>query len=227
MNYERVLEDSFDYTKNVLWGRWLRWLQLMACIVVFPLMYGYFVRIMRGDAPAPDPGGWGRLFLDGLKLLAVYLVYVGFMLLVAAALMGGAGIAANGFVTAGVALVSFVLFILIWLVVQMAAVRFAKAGSLREAFNIPAVLGQIHGIGWGPYILSQVILQIVLGFFVMFLAFSVVTVASLAGLFAGIMGFLLLPILLLAASPPIYIFQYRYNTLVYESGGAGSGMSHP
>jgi len=86
VKYERALEESFDYTRNALWGNWLRWIQLIACIIVFPLMYGYFVRIMRGGAP--DLGGWGRLFLDGLKLLAVYLVYVGLMLLVAVTLRG-------------------------------------------------------------------------------------------------------------------------------------------
>jgi hypothetical protein len=52
-------------------------------------------------------------------------------------------------VAVAVALVSFVLLILIWLVAQMAAVRFAKMESLREAFNIPAVLAQIQRLGWG------------------------------------------------------------------------------
>jgi len=222
VKYERLLEESFDYTRNALWGRWLRWLQLVVCIIVLPLMYGYFVRIMRGDAPAPELGGWGRLFIDGLKLLAVYLVYVGLMLVVAVALMGGAGIVANGLLTAGVALVSFVLLILIWLVAQMAAVRFAKAGSLREAFNIPAVLGHIRSIGWGSYIFSQIILQIVLMVFMTVLVFLVVIVTGLIGLVAGIIGILLFPFLMLAVSPVVYIFQYRYNTLVYESGTADS-----
>ncbi len=202
----------------------MHWLRLIVFIIVFPLIYGYFVRIMRGDVPAPDLGGWGRLFIDGLKLLVVYLVYVALMLLVAMALMGGAGILAekSGLVAAVAALVSFVLLILIWLVVQMAAVRFAKAGSLREAFNIPAVLARIHRIGWGSYIFSQIILQLVLMIFGMVLVFFVVLVTGVIGLVAGIIGILLFPVLMLVVSPAIYIFQYRYNTLVYESGTAGS-----
>ena len=224
MNYQSVLEDSFGYTRDALRGSWLRWLQLMVCVVVFPLIYGYFVRIMRGDTP--DLGGWGRLFVDGLKLLVVYLVYVALMVLVAMALMGGAGILAgtNGLVAAVVALVSFVLLILIWLVAQMAAVRFAKMESLREAFNIPAVLAQIQRIGWGSYIFSQVILQIVLMLFMMVLVSLVFLVTGLIGLVAGIIGILLLPVLMLAVSLVVYIFQYRYNTLVYESGTASSGL---
>ncbi|MCM2466357.1 DUF4013 domain-containing protein [Methanoculleus oceani] len=224
INYQRLLEDSFDYTGDALRGGWMHWLRLIVFTIVFPLIYGYFVRIMRGDVPAPDLGGWGRLFVDGLKLLVVYLAYIGLMLLVAMGLMGGAGILAgqNGLVAGIVALVSFVLLILIWLVAQMAAVRFAKMESLREAFNIPAVLAQIQRIGWGSYIFSQVILQIVLMLFMMVLVSLVFLVTGLIGLVAGIIGIFLLPVLMLAVSLVVYIFQYRYNTLVYESGAAGS-----
>jgi len=87
VNYQRVLEDSFDYTGNILRGGWVRWLQLIASVIVFPLIYGYFVRIMRGG-PAPEFGGWGRLFLDGLKLLVVYLAYIALMLVVGHPLFG-------------------------------------------------------------------------------------------------------------------------------------------
>jgi len=104
----------------------------------------------------------------------------------------------------------------------MAMVRFAKAGLLREAFNIPAVLAQIRRIGWGSYIFSQIILQLVLMIFGMVLVFFVVLVSGIIGLVAGIIGILLFPVLMLAVSPAIYIFQYRYNTLVYESGTAGT-----
>ena len=226
VNYQRVLEDSFDYTGNILRGGWIRWLQLIACIIVFPLMYGYFVRIMRGG-PAPEFGGWGRLFLDGLKLLVVYLAYVALMFVAAMALVGGAGVLAgqNSPMAAIAALVSFVFLVLIWLIAQMAAVRFSKAGSLREAFNIPAVLAQIHRIGWGSYIFSQIILQFVLMIFMTVLVFLVVIVTGIIGLAVGIAGILLFPILMLVVSPAIYIFQYRYNTLVYENGTAGSGPS--
>lgn len=223
VNYQRVLEDSFDYTGNILRGGWVRWLQLIASVIVFPLIYGYFVRIMRGG-PAPEFGGWGRLFIDGLKLLVVYLAYIALMFVVAIALVGGAGVLAgqNSPVAAVAALVSFILLVLIWLVAQMAMVRFAKAGLLREAFNIPVVLAQIRRIGWGSYIFSQIILQLVLMIFGMVLVFLVALVTGVIGLFVGIAGILLFPVLMLVVSPAIYIFQYRYNTLVYESGTAGS-----
>ena len=45
-----------------------------ACII-FPLILGYIVRIYRGEKPAPEPGEWATLFIDGLKLLVVHIVY--------------------------------------------------------------------------------------------------------------------------------------------------------
>ncbi len=211
IHYERVLQDSFDYTSDALWGQWIRWFQLVVCVIIFPLLFGYFVRIMRGDTSPPELGEWGRLFVDGLKLLVVYLVYVGVMILVAMALIAGAGILGGiGSTTYIICAIAVgVLMLLAWLVAQMAAVRFSKTGALREAFRISAVLRHIRTIGWGSFILSQIVLQIVL-----------TIVAMVVGFFAiifGILGFLLLPIFILVVYPAIYIFQYRYNTLVYES----------
>jgi len=70
-----MLDDSVAYAKEGVWGRWSRWLVLIGCMIVFPLILGYMVRIYRGERPAPEPGEWGTIVIDGLKLLAVYIVY--------------------------------------------------------------------------------------------------------------------------------------------------------
>jgi hypothetical protein len=75
MDYTRLLGDSFDYTKEALWGRWTRWLLLLISTIIFPLIYGYSVRVMSGTKPAPEPEGWIRLFIDGIKLIVISLVY--------------------------------------------------------------------------------------------------------------------------------------------------------
>jgi len=36
MDYTRLLGDSFDYTKEALWGRWTRWLLLLVSTIIFP-----------------------------------------------------------------------------------------------------------------------------------------------------------------------------------------------
>jgi hypothetical protein len=75
MDFGLMLDRSFAYAKEGVWGRWSRWLVLIGCMIVFPLILGYIVRIYRGEKPAPEPGEWGTLFIDGLKLLVVYIVY--------------------------------------------------------------------------------------------------------------------------------------------------------
>lgn len=75
MDFGLMLDDSFAYAKEGVWGRWSRWLVLIGCMIVFPLILGYMVRIYRGEKPAPEPGEWGNLFVDGMKLLVVHIVY--------------------------------------------------------------------------------------------------------------------------------------------------------
>ncbi len=75
MDFGSMLDDSYTYAKDGVWEKWTRWLLLIVSMVIFPLILGYIVRIYRGDKPAPEPGNWGTLFIDGLKLLLVHLIY--------------------------------------------------------------------------------------------------------------------------------------------------------
>ncbi|OPY37253.1 MAG: hypothetical protein A4E34_00047 [Methanoregula sp. PtaU1.Bin006] len=70
-----MLDDSFAYAKEGIWEKWSRWLLLIISMIIFPLILGYIVRIYRGTKPAPELEGWGSMFIDGLKLLVVHIVY--------------------------------------------------------------------------------------------------------------------------------------------------------
>ena len=72
----RILEKSIRYAQEGLAGKWDRWLLLIISCIIFPLYLGYMIRIYRGANPAPQPETWGCMFLDGIKLIIVYLVYI-------------------------------------------------------------------------------------------------------------------------------------------------------
>lgn len=76
MDFGSLLDDSFAYAKEGVWERWTRWMLLIVSMLIFPLILGYMVRIYRGEKPAPEPGKWLALFIDGLKLLLVQIIYL-------------------------------------------------------------------------------------------------------------------------------------------------------
>jgi hypothetical protein len=76
MDFGSMLDDSFAYAKEGVWKRWSRWLLLIVSMFIFPLILGYMVRIYRNEKPAPEPGKWLELFVDGLKLLVVQIIYL-------------------------------------------------------------------------------------------------------------------------------------------------------
>uniref|UniRef100_UPI00272EB6AC DUF4013 domain-containing protein n=1 Tax=Methanoculleus sp. TaxID=90427 RepID=UPI00272EB6AC len=67
MDYGNMLSDSFGYTKDAVWGKWVQWILLVISTIIFPVIMGYMVRIYSGVKPAPELEGWVGLFIDGLK----------------------------------------------------------------------------------------------------------------------------------------------------------------
>jgi hypothetical protein len=76
MDFGSVLDDSYAYAKEGVWEKRSRWLLLIMSMFIFPFILGYIVRIYRGEKPAPEAGDWRMLFIDGLKLLVVQIIYL-------------------------------------------------------------------------------------------------------------------------------------------------------
>ncbi len=235
MDYGSMLSDSFQYTKDGIWGNAKRWFLLLVCLVIFPFILGYIVRIYRGERSAPELERWGSLFVDGLKLLVVQLIYAApvilliiiaflpfFSTLISAGIMTDTigpmtDAQAEAFFTAhpeilsslvtmaGVIILAVILAIMIGIFSFVGSVRFARTGSITEGFNFSAILAMIRKIGWINYLLALLVAGVV-GILYGF----VMNVVMMIPYIGVIIWFFLYP--------PFIIFMSRYTSLVYEAG---------
>jgi hypothetical protein len=217
MNIGNLFVESYAYTREALWGRWRRWILLLISTIIFPLIYGYLVKIMQGRDPAPEPRGWGRLFIDGIVLWVIYQIYAipvvivagvtigwGSILLLMEQAPGEPPIAALGTLVFGMIITLLVALIMAFFS-NIGAIRFARTGRVSEAFRIGTISAHIRRIGWVPYASALVVIYLLL-----FLVIYVLSI-TLIGL-----------IFLVLLSPGFSIFFIRYITLLYESAPAPS-----
>jgi hypothetical protein len=224
MGIVQFISDSFGYAKDAIWGKWIRWLLLIVCSIIFPFMYGYTVRVMSGEDPAPDLKGWIRLFIDGIKLIVITVIYaIPLMILIVLPFLlyfipvsstitpaGSSGPAPIispelGIFVALAILIIFVLAaIIIGILSTFAAVRFARTGKMREAFRVGTLLRHIGRVGWIRSFIALLVMVIV------------VTIAQFILALIPLVG----PILLFLLTPAFIIFSARYVALLYESAPA-------
>jgi hypothetical protein len=236
MDFGNMLGDAFSYTKEGIWGDTNRWLKLILAVICLGLPFsGYIMRIYRGTTTAPDVDQWGTLFVDGLKLLAVGIVYAIPMMILWVLIYGSMflAIASGGMDDKAMASFepNFILMILFYivefavvLIMPVASIRFARTGSFAEAFNFSAITATIGRIGWLIYIVALLLVSIVVSIpiFILLFGFILVGVVSLvlfkeAGLFV-FLGLLVLGVLLiLIISPLVGVFQARCMTRLYDS----------
>jgi hypothetical protein len=214
MDYGNMVGESFEYAKDAVVGKWNQWLMLIIATILLglPLM-GYIMKVLRGEKPAPEVADWGTLFVDGIKYLIVVIIWaIPFMIVYFLTI--GAGVVAmmSGDMAAiGAMLVGFVIAFIVGVITAVFAiigvVRFARTGSIGEAFNFTEILATIAKIGWVPYIIALVVLivvDIIVGI--------VVTILMMI----PILGF----IIYLCLIAPIALFFARYICQLYDSAGA-------
>ena len=218
-----MLGESFGYAKDAIVGKWMQWVLLLIATILLciPLM-GYVLKIYRGEKPAPEVTGWVTLIIDGIKYLIVSLIWAipcliilffGLGALVAAIVSAGnPALVANNpsaiMAFASGAIVYFVLFVIVAIITGLLAtvgvVRFARTGSMGEAFNFGAILETIGKIGWISYIIALIIIAIIIGI-IEFILMAIPYVGT-------IILFILIPLLVL--------WHSRYICMLYDSAGA-------
>jgi hypothetical protein len=241
MDYSSMLSDSFQYAKDCVWGNARRWFLLVVSMIIFPFILGYCVRIYRGERPAPALEQWGNLFVDGLKLFVIELIYaMPVILLILISFLPffstiiSTGVLSQDFTAMTDAqadqflsshpeilsalgtiviliIVAIVLAIIIGIFSFIGTVRFARTVSVAEAFNFTAILATIKRIGWIKYLFALIVIGII-GILYGF-------VMELVGMIP-VIGFVLWFIL----NPPLIIFVSRYTALVYNAGEEQAAM---
>lgn len=206
-----LFSDSFGYAKEAVWGKWVKWILLLISTIIFPLLMGYELMVMRGEKPAPELGNWLKLFIDGILYLIIGIIYSIPIIIVAmltmgsgffamlsgdpSAVMAGIGVMLIGFI------ITLIVTIIISLISTIAVVRFAREGKFGEAFNFGEILGKIKSIGWINFFIKILVLGIVLTIIVM--------VINMIPVIGQIIYFILIPV--------IAIFTARYVSLIYDS----------
>lgn len=212
-----MVGDSFAYGKDAIIGKWKQWLLLLVATILLTIpLLGYSLKALRGEKPAPEVTGWGTLIIDGIKYFIVSLIWAIPCLII---LFFGLGSLIAAIATQGMnpevalafisgAVTYLILFLIVAIVTGLLAtigiVRFARTGSMGEAFNFGAIIETIGKIGWGSYIIALIIIGIIL---------AIIEVVCMAIPYVGqFIFFLILPM--------ITLWHARYICLIYDSAGA-------
>jgi hypothetical protein len=219
----KTIDGAYFYAKNGILGKWQKWILLIISCIIFPLFMGYMMRIYRGTNPAPELNEWGSMFIDGIKLWIVEIIYALPVIFLDFVLLGSASVAfistlknsASGLyidpnammgLLLGIffgSLIIVIVAVIIGLVTATAFIRFARTGSFSEAFNFTEIFSHIGKIGWMTYIVALLMLVIMIG---------IVMVVSLVIPYIGFFVFLIL-------LPFVGVFTARYLSLLYDLAG--------
>ncbi len=226
MDFGNMLGDSFEYAKEAVMEKWVKWI-----LLAIPFMtQGYSIQVFKGTKPAPEINDWVANFINGIKLFIVGFVYAIPLIIVAVIFLLGAILAAMsgmptgdptpGFAAAlGAGLIGVLLFvillIIILLLLPMAYVRFARTDSFGEAFNISAVLAHIGKIGWVSYIIALIV-----GIIAIIVIEIIIAIPYVILMMIPFVGFLLALLWSLIMAVPVGIFGARYVTQIYDSVAA-------
>ncbi len=166
------------------------------------------MEVLRAKKPAPPLENWGKLFVDGLKLFIVDIIYAIPVIILAIIFIGGSILLfpnpnalaeALGTFLIGI-IVIIIVAIVLGLIATMGNVRLSRTGRMGEAFNFSAIFEHIGRIGWGNYFFALLVMVIVVG-----IVEIIVAVIPVIGWLLG-----------LILTPAYSIFTSRYITQVYD-----------
>jgi hypothetical protein len=220
MGIGELISDSFGYVNEGLIGKWVRWIILIISSIIFPLIMGYSLRVMKGTTPAPEPGEYLGMFIDGIKMIIIEIVYmiIPFIIGIGVFFLSGGfgsltmyGMNVNSpaayigmlIATGGISLLLFMFVAFIFsLFGIIGMVRFARTGKMGEAFAFGEISSTIGKIGWIQYIIALLLI-----FIVVFIIYAIIA-------FIPVIGWLINIVI----APYIAILFARYYSNLYDLG---------
>jgi hypothetical protein len=223
MDIGEIVSNSIKYPTS----DWTK-IIVLAVILLIPIVnfigLGYVFRIIKatlaGLDDLPEFDEIGDMFIDGLKILVVGIVYAIPVWIIAAIFSAIIGAVAPvdytttttvgaGMIT-GIILGNIVIFIIALIVGLIAVIAIFNMayndGQIGAAFRFSEILNYIARIGWGKYILTYIVVALIGSVIVIAAAFI-----GLLLLFIGI--FITLPL----AMSYIYMFGARAIALLFGS----------
>lgn len=192
---------------------------IIFAVILMSFYMGYQLKIFRGEIPLPPVTDFGKLFSDGIRYIIIQFVYMlpalivfcvtvvpSLLLLMQSALAGEHMVQDNLGIFMGMMggiLLTVIVGFILGLFAIVGVVRFARTGSIGEAFNFNAILATIGKIGWGTYIIALIIMGVIVSVISIVLSF----IPFIGGIIQFIIG------------PPISIFSARYICMLYDSAG--------
>jgi hypothetical protein len=208
MNIIENISDSLKYpTKD-----WVK-IIVLGILLIIPIVnfigLGYYLRILKSSLAGLDelPNFYdvGELFIDGIKVLVVSLIYAVVPLIFCALSLG------FGFLTTEISwiflILSIIFTIIISIFVYMGLANMAYNNSqIGAALHYREILDLISAIGWGNYILWWIVLMLII---------------TIAGFIVGIVGGILLYFVLgivvcLVGYSYLVVFQARSIALIFR-----------
>lgn len=179
-------------------------------IFLFPLTMGYSLRIIeattQGKNELPEFVEWGRMYIDGLKLILISIIYflIPAILIILSVVM--ISISASSIV---LLIIGLLVFIIINLIYITAVNNMAYEKKLEAAFDFKKILRIIKNMGWLNYFAYVLIAGIIAGLLSLISdLFSSIEFFGLVGLLIGLLVSLLI-------SSYSLMYQYRFFGLLY------------
>lgn len=218
MDIGDIISDSIKYP-STSWGKVvILGIILIASVLIVPifLLYGYMLRIIKatlaGVDELPEFDEIGEMFVDGLKVFVVAIVYAIPVWIIAAiigALTGNAASTATSLDPSMIWALFFgniilvIVAVIVGLIEVMAIANMAYNNSeLGAAFRFSEILDYIAKIGWGKYIVTYILIAIVsfIGFLIGMLTIFI------------LIGIILLPLVI---APYLVMFGSRAIALLF------------